>query len=502
MMRVRVSILALIAVFVAAGCPGPTPSANLTGTISETRGGPPVIGATVLVEGTTLSAVTDGNGAFALAGVPVGTHNLLAARAGSGSSRLHGVTISDGATTSVEMLMRKLFDPSKPATAPSLSVSGLTPGQTVSGTVIFTINVSSANPVLQVLARFGHRGDVSNFTANDTSSATVTWNTTTANANGSSFINIIAYDNNWNAAEWNFPVTISNAPAGSVPAAPASRFATSVTFGPQIGGFVARRQEMARAGRLRGNPGVLPLRNGRSLEIMTAPANSTLWVYVLWSPVAGATGYRVYRSFSAGGPFTLLSDARTGIAAACTTLAFAGMTRCHRDSSPNLVVGTPVYYQVTAYTTAGESTPSATASTTPTPAFNVNLTTPADEVTTIPPGGIGTQPFSWAPVSVVGSTRHYEGSVIGLNDDPSLWWFYCVDDVTTITYGTGTCFGAPAATPFQRAKRYEWDIDYAYAYTAYASGEAYSMGGFQLFGPPPLQSSGSLNGPFRFTTTP
>lgn len=492
--------------------PPPSGPGSITGVLADTRGGPALSGATLGIEGTTQSATTDANGAFSFAGVTPGTYNLLATRAGYGASRLQGVVAASGAPTDVRMQMRTSFDPAKPVAAPTIAVSGLAPGATVSGTFSFTISVTAANPMRRIDVRFGHRGDDPNncppMTAlcpafEDTSSATVTW-TTTSNANGANFVNIIAYDNNYNLVEWSIPVTISNAPAGSVPAAPASTFATAVTFGRPVNVFRAQREALARAGLLREDPRRLPLLQGRFLDIQAAPPDSTLFVYILWSPVAGATGYKVYRSFSAGGPFTLLADARAGTGSDCTVLAFGGMTLCHRDSSPDVAVGSSVFYRVTAYTTAGESTVSATAGTTPLAVFNLNLTSPADETTGVPPGGVGTQTFSYAPVAVIGTLRRYQGWVAGINDDPGTWWLFCVDNATTITYSSGTCAGFSPAIPLQRAKRHEWDVFFAFAYTAYGTGDAFSMAGFRqssIF-PPQTWSSGSLNGPFRFTTAP
>lgn len=470
---------------------------TVIGTLSNTRGGPAVSGATVVVEGAGLTTTTRADGSFAFT-VPDGTYNLVATRPGYGASRLQGVGVSSPANTRVEMLMRDRFSPDRPASAPIISVTGLTPGQTVSGTVSFTITVTADNPMFSIAVRYGHRGDIANASFSDTPTASVSWNTATR-ANGPTFINIIAYDNNHNVAEWNFPVTVSNT-GGAVPATPAAVWATAVTFGQTLGTFRAQRVEAAAGGRL-GDPHLLPLRDGRSIDIQAAPADASLFVYVMWAPVTGATGYRVYRSFSDTGPFTLLADAGPGASAACTALAFGGMTQCHRDSSPELAAGRAVYYRVSAYTTAGVSAPSGTASTTPLEVFNLNLSTPADEATTIAPGSTPT--FSWAPVATVGTFRFFQGYVVGVNAPWATRWNFCVT-TTSATYGTPgeTCAGSASATPLQRSKRYEWDVLYAFAAQAYATGDAYSMAGSRAFGTFPFVSSGSLNGPFRFTTTP
>jgi hypothetical protein len=472
----------------------------VTGFLTDTRGGPPLGGALVAVEGTPLTATTGADGAFSIADVPAGTRSLLITRAGYGAGRLQGVAVAEGATTEVRALLRPVFDASRPIAAPTITVTGLTPGATISGTaVVFTVSVSAANPVRLIQWRFGHRGDIPNGSASDISSVTVTWNTT-HNASGPNFVNIIAYDNNWNVAEWSIPVTVAN-PGGTAPDAPTSVFATAVTFGRPLNVFTAQRQvranRMAAMGR---DPSVVPLRDGRYLDIKAAPPDSTLFVYVLWTPMPGAVGYKVYRSFSPEGPFVLLADARGGVSAACATLAFGGMTRCHRDSSADLAVGRTVYYKVRSYNLAAESALSvATAHTTPLAVFNLNLTSPLDEFPGIAPGSTPT--FTWTPTAAVGTTRSYLGYVWGVNDgSPS--YLFCTT-ATSLTFGGDLCPGT-TVTPLQRAKRYEWDIYYALAYTSYgAAGDAYSMAGFPWIGPGfPMFSSGSLNGPFFFTTTP
>lgn len=505
----KYAVLILVAIFGVVGCGGgaggvfvpPTPPGAISGVLVDKRGGPAVSGAVVVAEGTTSAATSDSTGSFTMSGLTPSTYSLLVTKSGYGASRLQGVVVSSGTTTLVQMQMRTLFDPGKSTSAPTIAVSGLSSSSTVSGTISFTVSLSSANPMLRIEVRFGHRGDVPNAVFTDTSSANVTWATTT-NANGSSFINIIGYDNNYNVAEWMIPVTINNSVSGGVPSPPSSVYATAITFGRSLNEFRLGREMSAKAGRLRGDPRRLPLLRERFVDIQAAPSDSTLFVYVLWSPVSGATGYRVYRSFSASGPFTLLADAGTASSSACAGIGFGGLTLCHRDSSPELAVGTTVYYRVTAYASAGESAQSATASTTPVAAFNLNLASPPDETATIPPGGIGTQTFSWTPGASVGTLQHYEGRVASVNDDPSVWWFFCVNSTTTITYGSGTCAGASVASGLQRAKRYEWDVVYAYAYASYTGGDAYGMAGFTAFGTFPRSSSGSLNGPFHFTTTP
>jgi len=71
-------------------------------------------------------------------------------------------------------------------------------------------------------------------------------------------------------------------------------------------------------------------------------------VSLSWNAVSGATGYRVKRSTSAGGPFTQIADVAT------TTHLNGGLTN-----------GTTYHYVVTAYNAGGESAASASVPATP-----------------------------------------------------------------------------------------------------------------------------------------
>ena len=92
----------------------------------------------------------------------------------------------------------------------------------------------------------------------------------------------------------------------------------------------------------------------------------------MWSAVALATGYRVSRALSPGGPFTTTADydVATG-----TSVKASGVTNVYftnsqgfsyvevvTDSATN---GPRRYYRVTAYNAAGAATPSAVVCGTP-----------------------------------------------------------------------------------------------------------------------------------------
>src|SRR5207249_874358 len=132
-----------------------------------------------------------------------------------------------------------------------------------------------------------------------TTSANFTLNSTLL-ANGAAFVDIITYDLNQNVAEFVVGFTVNNAVSGSPPATPGV-FLTAVTTGQSLGLFSAQRAQRFSTLHLTQDPNLMKV-NGRSINLLTAPSNATLFVQVQWSNV-GAVGYKVFRSFSAAGPF-------------------------------------------------------------------------------------------------------------------------------------------------------------------------------------------------------
>ena len=175
----------------------------------------------------------------------------------------------------------------------------------------------------------------------------------------------------------------------------------------------------------------------------------------------------------------------------------------YQDADPSLAPGLPVYYQVSAINAGGESAPTAAVSVTPLAAFNLNLTSPANNTT-----GVSTTPaptFTWTLTALVGEHQGYAIYVLGVNDPTFSWKTTGVDPsapgvivyTTTISYGSiGT------STPLQAGKVYQWDIYAAQAQTVYASNSRavavanQSSNSATVF----LLPTGSLNGPFKLTT--
>ena len=490
----RLSLLAVVVALIgAAACTGgggavgilapcaPASTTGVSGCVTSTRGGPAVNGATISAAGTAAAATTDAQGAYALSLNP-GTYDILAAKPGMAASKFQSVVVQAGQTTTANLIMRSVFDPTKPVAAPTISVSGLSPGQTVTGTPIpVTVNVVLAgNPVREIDMRTSNMNTGPQFSALDVSTATFQLNSTLL-ANGPAFVDIIAYDFNYNVAEVVINFIVNNAPSGVPPSTPTGLSLVAVTFGQSISLFHTQRATTFSQLGIQQDPALLYV-DGQSINILAAPSDSTLFVQVSWNVVAGAT-YKIYRSFSTAGPFVQVAQRSTNV---------------YFDPDPSLAPGLPVYYRVSALNTAGESAPTAAISVTPLPAFNLNLTSPANNVT-----GLPTSPapaFTWTPTALVGDHQNYDIYVWGVND-PSFSWRttgLVIVDSTTISYGSIGAF-----TPLQVGKVYQWDIYAAQAQTVYIPSISRAVAVANQSAPlTPVfnQPSGSLNGPFKLTT--
>lgn len=72
---------------------------NIKGKVTDLQTGEPLIGANVLVEGTTSGAATDVNGEYEIRGLPAGTHTLRASYIGYQTVTVSNITVTTGLTT-------------------------------------------------------------------------------------------------------------------------------------------------------------------------------------------------------------------------------------------------------------------------------------------------------------------------------------------------------------------------------------------------------------------
>ncbi len=107
----------------------------------------------------------------------------------------------------------------------------------------------------------------------------------------------------------------------------------------------------------------LPEAPGAVTVVYSGPGGGSGEVMVTWAPTAGATGYRVYRSGAAAGPFAL--SASFDVATGRTTVALIGFYETILIWQPQVgdyqdfqyveaIRGDRTYFQVTAFNAGGE----------------------------------------------------------------------------------------------------------------------------------------------------
>jgi len=458
--------------------------------VTNTRGGAAVAGATITASPGGTTTTTDSQGAYSLS-LSAGTYDITATKSGMAASKFQSVVVGGQAATA-NLIMRTVFDPTKPIAAPTISVINLNPGDVVTGTRSFTVNVAASNSVREIDMRISNMNTTPQPPVTDSINATFSLNSTLL-ANGPAFVDIITYDFNYNAAEVVINFTVNNAPSGAAPATPTGFNLVAVTTGQSLSLFTAQRATTFSQLGIQQDPALLYV-DGQSINLLTAPSDTTLFVQASWSSVPTAVGYKIYRSFSATGPFVPVAQRSPSCVPSCV----------YQDADPSLAPGLPVYYQVSAINAGVESAPTAAVSVTPLAAFNLNLTNPTNNST-----GVPTTPapaFTWTPTALVGEHQGYAIYVWGVNDPTFSWRTTGVDpslpgvivDTTTVSYGS-----IGASTPLQAGKVYQWDIYAAQAQTIYILNVSRAVAvANQSSNPATVFNlpTGSLNGPFKLTT--
>src|SRR5438876_5683599 len=172
-------------------------SGNVGGCVTDSRAGGAVAGATITASPGGTTTTTDSQGAYSLALSP-GTYDIIATKSGMAASKFQSVVVG-GQTARADLIMRSVFDPTEPIAEPTITVSGLSPGDTVTGTRSFTATVAASNAVREIDMRTSNMNTTPQASVLDNTTATFSVNSTLL-ANGPAFVDIIAYDFNYNAA--------------------------------------------------------------------------------------------------------------------------------------------------------------------------------------------------------------------------------------------------------------------------------------------------------------
>src|SRR2546427_8200723 len=154
-------------------------SGSVTGCQPDSRGGSAVAGATITATPAGTPTTTDSQGGYALSLSP-GTYDITASKPGKAASKFQGVIVQPGQPTTANLIMPNVFDPTNPnVSAPTISVTGLNPGQDVVGTISFTVSVTAfSNPVRRIDLRTSNMNALPRASVADATSATFALNST------------------------------------------------------------------------------------------------------------------------------------------------------------------------------------------------------------------------------------------------------------------------------------------------------------------------------------
>ncbi len=454
-----------------------TDPAYITGTVVEGRGGAGVVGARVFYGG--YFSETDVNGDFNLT-VPSGVVNdILVTKDGQATTRVQDVTVAANETIDFEIPTRSAFSPNRSFEAPSMTLN-VEPGQELSGTFTVVVKVDSVQPIY---LHYVYLGGEQRYPYENSSVYAVDENEieidTTQFPNGDSYLRVLIYDDNDNAAIKIVPITINNTIDDTVlPGELTSLNLVSYNWGVNIffyGKDLADRINSAHGLQL----DVEDIRKDMD-QINAAPEGACLYNRLTWTYDQGDAidGFTVYRSFDHSN-WEKIGDVAP---------EYLGSGR-YDDWSAKLTVNTRVYYKVVPYNSFGVGN-AMERNVYILPSFNTYLEAPANEAT-----GISLTPkFTW-----------YDDLSEEINTDIEVEMYYklALWDATNyqilLAEIETTSLDLPGANALAPGGIYSWDIsysemftlceldDYGYSYALSASGE--------------YDGTGSVNGEFVFTTT-
>lgn len=376
-----------------------------------------------------------------------------------------------------EAPLRDPFSPSWSDVPPVINVEGLEPGDTVSGTLAFDLNLLSEQEIYVYYVYLGgEQLSPRDSSGANEDSATVTIDTTVF-PNGPTYLKVLAYDYNGNLALSVFPIIIQNgAVHNEIPGALPGFDLYSETYGINWGMYSLPVNQLNDQ---QDDPGL----SEDGLGARSVQEDVSLRCRLSWEPAAGAQGYKVYRSFD-GIDYRLIGTIKT-----CSL----------QDTSSLLDIGKETYYKVVPYNSFGDNEAGAiTRSTTPLPAINVFLDSPQNGET-----GVDLAPtFSWHLESIGGNLEDYQTVTQNVYQDFSISLY---DATSYSIYEEDIKDETDYQLPFELEPGgvYSWDITsgiaYVYAENAEETGNGESLSisyaGYDYTG-----SSGSMNGENMFTT--
>ncbi len=436
----------------------------LEGYVVDSRGGTGVSGAALTITsettGSVFNTITDDNGHFTIS-LAADKYTVLVENAGFGASRYQSIVIEENRIKSITILQPPAQDPAIAANPPTITVTGISINDTLSGTVDASIEVTGELDIQTIEVRFGHLGTTFDHQAVAVNQLDFSLNTT-KKGNGQSYVDIMAYDTNNNVAQWTIPVVIDNTQeSGQVPAKVLINNCWAMTYGESLGIY---RQTMENLYyRLGVSKDVSTLEiAGEEYDVRSAPDDATILIDLKWGVRLEATGYKIYRSTSFPGPYYQIAD-------------FSLPNYIDYDGS--LQLGQRYYYKVAAYNSSGIGEFSDSIWTEPLDVFNVSLESPTN-------GGINdsvTPSFLWSHDLVEHDQKSFFLVLEGITNPAMIWTSMVRNKINKVYTGEDLIPG----------HEYSWNI-----YDAQASKKYSDYSGATSFSG---QDGTSLNGSFTFT---
>ncbi len=439
-------------------------------------GGPPMYGVGSGYYGP--FATTGGNGFYQVV-VPKGMYVVEVRRDSHATSRVEGVQVTS--TVRLDIVEFPSANPTWSLTPPTVTITGVAEGDTVSGPISVKIDATGPNDIQHIYAAFGKMPGAALLTSpraiysNTYTTGTFSINPADYGVAGATTFEVVVYDYNNNRTHVIYRVTVTPGADGPVspPLAPTAAILTDAVFSVLIPARTALAVTLSKKVGYFG------------LEPAAAPAGGNLYVELRWlrsTPDAtGVTGdgYRIYRKLATETDYRLLYTVNaTGVA-----------TYIYRDSTPDLQVGLRADYRITYFRGTAESAP-LEGSATPLPMWDVKLVSPSDEAT----GASLFPSFTWAPTATVGTAQFYQVVIWDYPHGPATGVLISVLGATSTTYT-----GIPGTRweRLQPHRMYHWEMRAALAYdvtTANAISIATNQGYTTVF---PTQTPWEI---FTFTT--
>ncbi|MFP4015578.1 MAG: hypothetical protein ACLFUI_00975 [Halanaerobiales bacterium] len=454
---------------------------NVTGYVTNGRGGPAVSGVKVNYE--FIVTTTDSDGYFAFNIPPYKPADIMFTKEGYGSVRVQNIGMIEDGVLDLEIPIRKAFHPEYSLEPPVISVVNqdtgkeLQIGEVLSGEINLDLSVKPGdNEIFVYYVYIGgeQRSPYENELQVGGSEAVITLDTTLY-PNGYTYLKVLAYDDNQNTSLYLIPVEINNEKDDeSVPEAVGYMDVISITYGQNIEFYTRGMKELYEKMGLDRNPYLLELPDGRMLDLESAPADATLFNEIYWTPAPNADGYKVYRSFDEGN-YELIGHISS---------VHVGNSGVYKDYSPRLEPGKDTYYRVVPYNSFGDGE-AFERYVKPLPAIFVYLESPANRSTDVSL----TPTLTWL----------LEGSS-SLPEEAEVFNLITIFDGTNYLLGQFEAQNTEEYTlpiMLEPGGVYSWDVAYAEASIMYSNNDngsslALSIAGFE---------TGSTNGEFVFSTT-